>query len=253
MSDAPKPKKQKLPIYIDAEGNRRDPNRTGHPILCNAKSKRTGQLCMNIAMKNGKCRVHGGKATGPKTLEGRKRIALANRKHKFKTGETVPIWFDTLTPEEKEMLIEKRIPDDAPELLEQEIIFTTIRERRMMILIEQLKQQEEDILVQEHYKRRLVRDANGDPIIEDRPDGMGTQKKTEMVLESMTIQKSDIKARIQAVEEALTRVQNHKLKLIELKHKMNEGKLEEDDNALNQLVTIISKARELRASKAAEQ
>jgi hypothetical protein len=249
MSDAPK--KQKLPIYVDAEGRRRDPNRTGHPVLCNAKSKRTGELCMNIAMKNGKCRIHGGKATGPKTLEGRKRISMANRKHKFKTGEKVPIWFDTLTPEEKAMLIEKRIPNDAPQLLEEEIIFTTIRERRMMQLIEELRQQEADVLVQEHYKRRLVRDANGDPVIEDRPDGMGTQRKTEMVLESMTVSKSDIKARIQAVEEALTRVQNHKAKLIELKHKMSEGKLEEDDNALNQLVSIISKAREIRIQRTA--
>jgi len=31
---------------------------------CGAHSRRTGKPCMNGAMKNGRCRMHGGKATG---------------------------------------------------------------------------------------------------------------------------------------------------------------------------------------------
>jgi hypothetical protein len=32
-------------------------------------------------MKNGRCRLHGGKSTGPKTPEGKKKAAQANQKH----------------------------------------------------------------------------------------------------------------------------------------------------------------------------
>lgn len=32
-------------------------------------------------MKNGRCRLHGGKSTGPKTLQGKKKAAHANLRH----------------------------------------------------------------------------------------------------------------------------------------------------------------------------
>jgi len=50
-------------------------------VLCGAKSKRTGKSCRQPAMKNGKCRLHGGKSSGPKTRKGRDRIKIANTKH----------------------------------------------------------------------------------------------------------------------------------------------------------------------------
>ena len=36
-----------------------------HTRLCGAKT-RSGKPCQNRAMKNGKCRLHGGRSTGPK-------------------------------------------------------------------------------------------------------------------------------------------------------------------------------------------
>ena len=51
---------------------------------CTAKSKRTGDQCRAVAIKgsNGvKCKVHGGKSTGPKTQAGRDRIAVAKTVH----------------------------------------------------------------------------------------------------------------------------------------------------------------------------
>ncbi len=49
---------------------------------CNSKKKRVkGQLCRQPAMRNGRCRLHGGKSTGPKTIEGKKKAAQANYKH----------------------------------------------------------------------------------------------------------------------------------------------------------------------------
>lgn len=39
-------------------------------------------------MKNGRCRMHGGKSTGPRTAEGRERSRLANTKHGRYSRET---------------------------------------------------------------------------------------------------------------------------------------------------------------------
>src|SRR5215467_11665593 len=48
---------------------------------CGARSKRTGKPCRAAAMPNGRCKVHGGKSTGPRTMEGLERSRRANWKH----------------------------------------------------------------------------------------------------------------------------------------------------------------------------
>lgn len=58
---------------------------------CCAKSRfsATG-ACRQPAMKGKKrCRLHGGKSTGPKTPEGRKRCARSNYKHGFYTNAAI--------------------------------------------------------------------------------------------------------------------------------------------------------------------
>ena len=47
--------------------------------LCRAYARSTGNPCRCIALKNGRCRLHGGLSTGPKTIEGRAKIAEATR------------------------------------------------------------------------------------------------------------------------------------------------------------------------------
>lgn len=47
---------------------------------CGAKTRR-GSRCQCPAMANGRCRLHGGKSTGPKTAEGIDRIRRALTKH----------------------------------------------------------------------------------------------------------------------------------------------------------------------------
>ena len=49
---------------------------------CGAKN-RAGNPCQCPAMKNGRCRLHGGLSTGPRTLEGLEKCRMAN----WKTGE----------------------------------------------------------------------------------------------------------------------------------------------------------------------
>ena len=51
---------------------------------CTAKSTRTKQQCGRPALKTSKtqkCQFHGGRSTGPKTIEGRLRITLAHTVH----------------------------------------------------------------------------------------------------------------------------------------------------------------------------
>jgi len=48
---------------------------------CGAKTRR-GTECQRPANKrNGRCRLHGGRSTGPKSAEGRAKIAAANLRH----------------------------------------------------------------------------------------------------------------------------------------------------------------------------
>ncbi len=56
---------------------------------CGATSKRSGLPCSQPAMKNGRCRFHGGKSTGAKTLEGKQAQRQANLKAGLYTKEAI--------------------------------------------------------------------------------------------------------------------------------------------------------------------
>jgi len=48
---------------------------------CGAKKRRKDDTCKAPAMRNGRCRLHGGLSTGPKTTEGIERIRQARTRH----------------------------------------------------------------------------------------------------------------------------------------------------------------------------
>jgi hypothetical protein len=54
---------------------------------CGARRKRTGEPCRAPAMPNGRCHMHGGAATGPRTAEGRERCRAAPWKHGRRAAE----------------------------------------------------------------------------------------------------------------------------------------------------------------------
>ena len=57
---------------------------------CGARAKQNNhKSCKSPAMKNGRCRLHGGKSTGPKTPEGKLKSARANYKHGYYTNEAI--------------------------------------------------------------------------------------------------------------------------------------------------------------------
>lgn len=73
-------------IYLLKNGN--EPyDLSKHPI-CGA-NKRKGGVCKGKAMKNGRCRLHGGLSTGAKTTEGKLVSAKANFKSGFYSKEVM--------------------------------------------------------------------------------------------------------------------------------------------------------------------
>ena len=48
-------------------------------LKCGAYARTTGKPCQAKALANGRCRLHGGLSTGPRTEAGRKRIGEAAR------------------------------------------------------------------------------------------------------------------------------------------------------------------------------
>lgn len=61
---------------------------------CLAKTRSGGQCQRAGNPKNGRCHLHGGASTGPKTAEGRARIAAAQFKH----GKRSKAFVDDLPP-----------------------------------------------------------------------------------------------------------------------------------------------------------
>ncbi len=57
-----------------------------HKKLCGAYARSTGKPCRCKALRNSRCRLHGGLSTGPKTPEGKVKIAEAT-KHRMLNGQ----------------------------------------------------------------------------------------------------------------------------------------------------------------------
>lgn len=170
-----------------------------HANLCGAKT-RSGEPCKNRAMPNGRCRMHGGKSTGPKD-----KSKLKGNKNGVTTHERESIVFDFLDDDEKELL--KQIDLDKLNQIDNEIKLVDIRLRRMMKRIQKLNK--DDMSVSNHK----VGEERG-----------GYTDITESV---------DSLSKIQNIEDAITRVQAQKLKLIESKHKLeiDMGIASESDKA----------------------
>ena len=81
----PHANREKKPILL------KNGNRQGNPMnapRCGAKT-RNGTPCKAPAMANGRCRMHGGKSTGPRTPEGLERSRKANFKHGLYSAESI--------------------------------------------------------------------------------------------------------------------------------------------------------------------
>lgn len=167
---------------------------TPHDGQCGAKT-RAGTPCKQKAgwgtdhVGTGRCKLHGGKSTGAKdrNLLAKK---LKGNKNSVSTHEHESIVFDFLEEEEKELL--NRIEMDQLKQVKNEIKLIDIRLRRMMRRIADLSESEMTSV-------------------------KATYKKNEFE-EEYQEEKRDTLSQIQGIEEAVTRVQAQKLRLLTAKH-----------------------------------
>lgn len=165
----------------------------------------------NVAKKKGgqpgnkNAKGHGG--TGP-----------PRNKNAVKTGEFETLFFDTLQEDEKRLI--ETVELDKEQLLLQEIQLLTVRERRMLQRIENLKAIEEA-------------ESLENPLDPERkiPRGMSVTKVSDGIEKGETTHLCEyegILGQIQAIEDALTRVQSRRQKAIESIHKFgyDDAKLE---------------------------
>lgn len=196
------------------------------PNICGAKT-RQGTMCKNPAgfrtphFGTGRCFLHGGLSTGGKG-------GPYGNKKGLKTGAYEAIWLDTL-PEEEQKLYHEVVTDKVAQL-DQEIRLLDIRERRMLQRIEKLKQQ--DFTVVEVLSET----------------GAGVQGPIDKITEKRVATLSQI----QAIEEALTKVQARKERLLDLKHKFEQSQGLEKPNISAYIEALRGAAKEAWQDEAKE-
>jgi uncharacterized protein YjcR len=183
---------------------------------CKARSKQTGEQCKNWAKPGyDVCHYHG--AGGGAPPEKMKRNTNA-----VKTGEYQSIWMDALTPEQADVL--NRIDLDPIRQADDEIRLLAWREREMMLRIRRLTEG----LTEKQRRVLQERKTIKEPVqVHDEKSGeTKTFIRTRDELVTTEIEETEYRAieDILALEEALTRVQDKKLKAIQLKAQLlNSG------------------------------
>ncbi|WP_188066609.1 hypothetical protein [Brevibacillus brevis] len=172
---------------------------------CKARSKQRDEQCKNWAKPGWDvCRFHGAGGGAPQ-----------RNTNAVKTGEFQSIWMDALTPEQADVL--DRINLDPVQQADEEIRLFTWREREMMLSIRSLKEGITDKQRRILQKRATIKDPI--QVHEEKTGGTKTVVLTREELVTAEIEETEYRAieDILAVEEALTRVQDKKLKAIQLK------------------------------------
>ena len=158
----------------------------------------------NAALQKDKCNVakkRGGQP-GNKNAVGHEGTGPPGNKNAVTTGEFETLLFDCLEPEERSLA--DAVPADKEQLLLQEIRLLTVREYRMLRRIEDLRRTEE------YYD-------SGEPA-----EGMTMVSRKSGIEKGKTTDLKEFQGKlgqIQAIEDALTRVQARKQRAIEALHK----------------------------------
>jgi len=143
-------------------------------------------------------------------------------KKALKTGEHETIWLDALDDHERDLL--ERVAIDPQLLLDEEIRLFAIRERRMMLRIRNLMNGLTDKQKRVLQERKTVKEP-----IDVYDDKSGVTRTVIHAQETLvTTQVEEIEMRviddIINLEEALTRIQDKKLKALDLKHRIVSSK-----------------------------
>lgn len=159
----------------------------------------------NVAKE--KCNVAKRKGGQPDNKNAEGHGAPQRNKNAVKTGEFETLFFDTLNPEEQQLIAMVQL--DKEQLLLQEIRLLTVRERRMLKRIEMLRRLEE-------------KEPETGPDGEIIPAGMSVTEYSSGIEKGKPTELKKyegILGQIQTIEDALTRVQARQQKAIEMLHK----------------------------------
>ncbi|PFC15092.1 HGGxSTG domain-containing protein [Bacillus cereus] len=97
--------------------------------ICGAKTRK-GTACQKAGIgKNGRCRLHGGKSTGPKDKV-KHSTSLKGNKNALKTGEYESIYYETLLEDEK--FLYDSMSTNCEESITERIKLIGLRTRRIM-------------------------------------------------------------------------------------------------------------------------
>jgi uncharacterized protein YjcR len=185
----------------------------GRPI-CGVKT-RAGTPCKKSPAVNGRCRIskHNG---SPSKMKGNQNAkgnsggsAPEKNKNAVTTGEYETIWLDCLS--EKEQKKYNSIDTDLSVQIDEEIKLTTFREYKMMKRIADLAEVDYTT-VQKVVKSKPSKDKQIPSVV--------VSEQEEKVLATLS--------QIQGIEDALTRVQGRKARLLSLKHKIQNNEMPTD-------------------------
>lgn len=209
----------------------------------NVTNESKGNVTKRIGAPKGNKNAVGNKGGAPRGSKN----ALGNRggtggpvgnKKAVATGEFESIWMDTLEVDEQELA--RQVETDPLRQADEAITLLSIRERRMLQRIQNLRNALSDKQRKVLQERITVKDVQ---TIHDEKTG---QTKSVVVpidkLVTTKVEESDIRVidDLLRLEEALTRVQDKKLKAIDLKNRFVDAerdlriqKLQAEVNTLN--------------------
>ncbi|MDQ7790417.1 MAG: helix-turn-helix domain-containing protein, partial [Clostridia bacterium] len=200
----PKRKRRHVPTVKNADGKGFILGQIPDDYRCTAKSKRTGQRCKQPKADGYEvCRYHGAGGGPP-----------PGTKNALKTGEKEAIWFDTLTEEEQALIAQVDL--DKLAQVNNDLRLVDIRIRRMLQRIANLAKVEYTVVAQ-RFERKTESTKLKDS------EGIETGAKIIDIVDKEVADNEGTLGQIQAIEEALTRVQAQKIRLLDLKHKIDSG------------------------------
>lgn len=106
--------------------------------LCGAYARSTGQPCKAHALPSGRCKLHGGASTGPRTPEGKLRVLAGLRQYKGASREALQRIVDVREAERarlRQWIAEAGATDDRLAL---EVLRTPVDEARAAVQTEAL-------------------------------------------------------------------------------------------------------------------
>jgi uncharacterized protein YjcR len=184
----------------------------GKNVIDNAAKKKAGPPLGN---KNA---LGHGAPFGNKNALGNNGGAPKRNKNAVRTGEHETIWLDQMSAAEREMF--QSINTDPLAQIDENIRLLTYRERRMLSYLNELRQQKELVETKSVF---AVKDMPAIGEVYDEKSGTSSKiqiKKPEKVLVSFEESRKFLMDKIIRIEEALTRVQEKKIKAINAKQNL---------------------------------